>query len=291
MKQLYRNGWTIWHFIAAAGLVLGALWITRDAWRDVALIVSRDEEASHILLVPFVAAWMFWVRRARLRRCQPRFQIIGLIMIIAGWMIYVRGYTEGYAALWHGGALLIVLGAFFSVAGTDLLLRFLPAFAVLIFLVPIPGFIRSEIALPLQKAMAQVSEFVFNDLFGYPITRSGNRLDMNNMPVTVAEACNGLRMVFALFLVSYAFAFGTPFSLLVRTIILAASPILAIFANIVRLIPTVYLFDTSRPGVAMQFHDLAGWVMVLVAFLLLLGVVQVLRWAQIEVSPYKLARG
>ena len=115
--------------------------------------------------------------------------------------------------------------------------------------------------------------------------------------VAIAEACNGLRMVFALFLVSYAFAFGNPLRNYVRFIILCAAPFTALFCNVPRMIPTVWLYGfkgstvmgVEGDKIAQGFHDLAGWIMLVVAFLLLMSIIRVLRWALIPVTPYMLA--
>jgi hypothetical protein len=53
--------------------------------------------------------------------------------------------------------------------------------------------------------------------------KSGNVLIINGERVGVGEACNGMRLVFALALVVYAFAFGTPLKPATRLILLALS--------------------------------------------------------------------
>ena len=54
--------------------------------------------------------------------------------------------------------------------------------------------------------------------------RSGNQLWYNGKPVDIIEKCNGLRMVFGLILVSYAFSFSLPLRNSVRFLILLAQP-------------------------------------------------------------------
>ena len=53
---------TLWH--VAAAFVMAALGVlaTYEAWHDIYYLASRDEEYSHIFLVPVVAAGMLWVR-------------------------------------------------------------------------------------------------------------------------------------------------------------------------------------------------------------------------------------
>jgi exosortase len=117
-----------------------------------------------------------------------------------------------------------------------------------------------------------------------------NTLSINGMSVAVAEACNGMRMVFALVLVSYAFAFGTPLRGYVRTIILMLSPVAALACNIPRLVATVlvYAYGGSKET-GDWFHDIAGWFMLPFAFLLLLGITRALRWALLPVEKFTLA--
>ena len=62
---------------AALGLGAAAAWVTQEAWQDIYAIAMADEESSHILLVPLVAAWMLWVRAIRLRLCAARPSLIG----------------------------------------------------------------------------------------------------------------------------------------------------------------------------------------------------------------------
>lgn len=282
------RGWSGWQIVAAVILALLGVLATFEAWRDILHIAVRDEESSHIFLVPLVVAWLVWVRRGRWRQCQPVGTLIGPLLVAIGWFLYSCGDLYPIQSFWHGGAVLIVAGCLLSLLGKDVLLHFLPAFVVLVFLVPVPGLVRQQIALPLQTATASVTHAIL-EVAGVEIWRSGNVLRINGTNVAIAEACNGLRMVFALALVSYAFAFGTPLRLYVRILVVAASPLSAILCNMIRLLPTVYLYGYRSGEVADWFHASSGWIMLPVAFLLLMGVIRGLRWALVPVTRYTLA--
>jgi exosortase len=286
--SLKKHGWTSRRILVALAVVALAIIATLPAWLDIAHIARMDDEASHVFLVPIVVAWLIYVRRGRFRYCLPRPTFLGPLCVALGWLISTWGYRNAMQSLWHGGAVLIVIGALLSVVGRDLLLRFAPAFAVLIFLVPIPGRFRQQIAIPMQTATASAAQTVF-DILGEPIQRNGNQLAINGTVVNVAEACNGMRMVFTLVLVSYAFAFGEPLRGYVRFLILAASPLSAIGCNVIRMVPTIWLFGHSSLQFAEAFHNIAGWVMLGIAFLLLMAIIRLLKWALIPVSPYMLA--
>ena len=288
LRRLINVGWTPWHVVGAVAMAIVGIAGTWHSWVDIFTFAARDEEASHIFLVPIVAAWMAWVRQARIRYCPPRDQFIGPIIVAIGWVMYSYGFHLAIQALWHFGAIVVVLGCILSVLGKNVLFRFFPAFAVLVFLVPVPGTIRQQISGPLQTATAAGTQAILETL-GVSIERSGNVLSVNGTAVAVAEACNGMRMVFALVLVSYAFAFSMPLRSSVRVIVLLASPLAAIGCNVVRLIPTVWLYGFSTGGTADAFHDASGWLMLPIAFFILLGVVRLLRWALIPVAKFNLA--
>jgi exosortase len=288
LQYLTRQGWTIWHALGAAAMALAAFLLTREAWADILSIAYTDAEQSHIFLVPVVAAWMFWVRRLRLRHCPPTGTCVGPIIVAVGWLSYSIGYNFAIESMWHAGAVAIVLGAALAILGKNLLFRLFPAFCVLAFLVPIPGALRQQVSFPLQTASAAAAQVIL-ETFGVAVERFGNLLTVNDVSVTVAEACNGMRMVFALVLVSYAFAFGLPLRNEVRIAVLIASPIAALVCNVIRLIPTVLFYAYASNDAATTFHDASGWLMVPIAFLLLLGAIRILRWALIPVTRYTLA--
>jgi exosortase len=278
----------VWHVVAAVAMVAVGVAVTFDAWADIYHIASIDEEYSHIFLVPIVAAYLVWVRRVRFRFCTPTGTMIGPVLAAAGWGISAYGFYHNVQAFWHAGAVLAVVGCLLSVVGKNVLFRFFPAFAVLIFLVPVPGMVRQEIALPLQSWTAQIGQSLL-EILGVETARSGNQLSVNGIPVAIAEACNGLRMVFALILVSYAFSFGLPLRNSVRFAVLLASPLAAIGCNVIRIVPTVWLYGYHSKQVADAFHDYSGWVMLPIAFAILYGIICLLKWAMIPVTRYTLA--
>jgi exosortase len=278
--------WPFW--LAWACIVALAVFATRDAWADMLGIAYADEEQSHIFLVPIVAVWMAWVRRGRFRRFTPRWTVAGAALIFIGWMMSRFGYFNAVQSFWHAGAVVIFIGALVTGLGVNFLLRCLPAVAVLAFLVPVPGFFRQQISGPLQTASAAATAAVL-ETFGVPIERSTNLLSLNGHDIAVAEACNGMRMGLALLLVSYAFAFGLPLRLSARIVILVVSPVAALVCNVIRLIPTVLLYGYASQDLADSFHDISGWLMVPLAFFILLGTTSVLKWALIPVTRFTLA--
>jgi exosortase len=246
-----------------------------DAWRDVLRLGTRNEELSYVLLAPLVITWTAWSRRSRLARCSVRGGWVGLLILAAGYATYWYGFLTD-PVLWRAGAVVSLVGAVVAVLGSDVLLRFAPAFAAAVFLIPVSPDGRYRLAAPLQAATATATQAVC-DVLGINVDRAGNLLTINNVDVTVAEACNGMRMILTLFLVCYTVAFTVPLRTPLRVALLAASPVVAVACNIARLVPTVWLFGHSSTQVAEGFHQVSGWVMTVLAFLGLMGGLSLVR--------------
>jgi exosortase len=288
LVRLREDRLTMVHVALAA--FMGALGIcaTFDAWQDIFQFAYHDEEYSHIFIVPLVAIFLVWVRRMRLRHCKPSGRFIGPVIVAIGWFFYSYGFYHSIQSFWHGGAVLVVIGCTLSILGKGVIFRFFPAFALLVFLVPAPARLRIAIAGPLENWTASITERLL-ELCGVIDTEvTGNALRINGHPVLVAEACNGLRMVFSLIMVSFAFCFALPLRNFVRILILIASPLAAIFCNVVRVLPTIWMYG-YEPQYAEIFHNIAGWAMLPLAFMMLYSIIKVLQWAMIPVNEYTLA--
>ena len=285
-----RYGWGVKHVLLILVLVAASIFATLTQWLDILNIAMKDEESSHIFLVIPIAVWLVWIRRIRFRRCPPRASWVGPLMIFAGFCLAKFSMSESvqFQAGLHGGAVLMLIGAITTVVGMQVIANFIPAVLLLGLLVPIPGNLRLAIAGPLQNATARVTTTVLETM-GFYVERSGNLVNINDMPIAVAEACNGMRMVFALVLVSYAFAFTVPLRNSVRLMVLLLSPVAAIICNVFRLVPTVLLYGYAPTDIADSFHDIAGWLMLPVAFLMLVGTTRALRWALVPTYRFTLA--
>lgn len=280
-----RSQWRFRDGVVAGILVLSAVGATWQIWVDIWHIGTRSEENSYILLAPAVVIWLAWLRRDRLPYVSPQHSVLGPVAILLGWWLARFGQQWEYDIFYHFGGLLIVCGAGYSVLGWQVTKAWAPAFLALLFLLPTPGIVRQQIALPLQTVSAQATEYLL-DLFGVAAIREGNVLKINGYEVAIAEACNGMRMVSSLALVTFAFVFSTPMRNSLRVLFFVVSPLIALLVNILRLLPTVLAYGYASTSFADTFHALSGWLMLLLALSLLWVLLSLLRWLEIPLSPY-----
>jgi exosortase len=275
--------------LLVALVVLGVA-AMRPVWADIVRIATHDPEHSYILVVPGIVAWLIWVRRERFRYVSPRWTWLGALVVLASWGLGAFGYAKAVLVAEHLAAIGVALGGALTIVGTRFFAAFAPAIAATVFLAPVPGMIRQQIALPLQEISARITYFLL-DGFGVPIEHMGNVLTVNGNPVAVAEACNGMRMAAALVVVTYTFVFSTPLRQSVRVLLIALSPVIAILCNVIRLAPTALFFGYAERDTAELFHDVSGWAILVVALGILWGVSALLRWLEVPIEPFAVGKG
>ncbi|MCA9278736.1 MAG: exosortase/archaeosortase family protein [Phycisphaeraceae bacterium] len=277
--------------IIALAFAAVAAYAGRAALRDIWDLGWHNEEQSHVLLALPVALWLAYLRRGRVRHEQWRPTWLGPLCMLAGYGISLFGFSTGTDILWHFGAISMILAAGLTTFGPGLLRQFMPAIVALLFLLPVPGTLRQEISIPLQRASA-ASAHVLIDIMGLPVTRDGNVLTVNGHEVKVVDACDGMRMVSALAIVAYAFVFSVPMRNNVRALILAISPAIAIVVNVLRLVPTAIVYGyAEHESTGDLVHDIGGWAVLGLALILLWGFLRFLRWLEVPVDPHNVDAG
>lgn len=270
-------------FVLMAVLLAGAFAVTWDAWALLFQRATQDSESSHLTLVPLIAAWLVFVRRERFGGLVVRSPWVGSVLMFFGIAAFFFGSQRTMFLAYHLGAVAMISGAVLTIAGREALTKFFPAFLVLGFLTPLPPSVVNEMASPLMDIAAVATEGVLTTL-SVPVERTGNLLTINGVETTVEEACAGIRGIWALTLVAVAFAFASPFKWWVRALVLLTSPLLALLCNVIRLVPTVWVYGNYSTEAADTFHDLAGWAVLFVGYMLLTGMTALMEFVGIPIN-------
>jgi exosortase len=135
---------------------------------------------------------------------------------------------------------------------------------ILLFLclmLPWPNRIQAVVALPLQRWATSSAVFCL-EMIGYEVIREGNVIHIGQASVAVAEACNGLRMITAFFVISGLVVLLVKRAWWEKLIILASSLPIALLCNTTRLAVTAIAF-TVLSGEYWEkiFHDFGGYAM------------------------------
>jgi exosortase len=133
---------------------------------------------------------------------------------------------------------------------------------------PLPAIIYARITLPLQLFASRVAEGILG-LIGIPVLRDGNVLELASQKLSVVEACSGIRSLLSLSFLSLTYAYFFDRKVWMRWVLLAATIPIAITANAIRVTLTGVLSEVRTDLAQGFFHTLEGWVLFLVALVLL----------------------
>ena len=254
-----------------------------------------DENYSHGLLIPAVIGYILWLERERLARTSQTpagfwgallvvLAILGLWVGTAGAELYVQRLS----------LVLMLAGVTIYFWGWRLLRLLAVPFVLLVLALPIPAIIFNKIAFPLQIFASKCAVWAMR-LFDIPVLRQGNVIELmpkgarETKKLEVVEACSGIRSLMTLLTLAVVFAYftrprdndesGGGGNLLTRiktygfwrSIILVVSAVpIAILTNAMRVSGTGILAHYYGTQVADGFfHSFSGWVVYIVAFLLL----------------------
>jgi exosortase len=244
--------------VCAFGFVLDAL---AKNWMS-------DENMGHGFFVPVIAGYVAWEQRASWLSAPREPNSWGIAVVV--W---------GALQLWLGtlGSELFLQRTAFIVTLAGLVLFFLGwrgmkalafPFALLFFMVPIPGIAYKQITFPLQLLASSFAESVLG-LFGYLVIREGNILELAGQQLSVAEACSGLRSLNSLSFFSLVYAYFFDQRTWVRWLLLVCAAPVAVIANAGRIVLTGMLGEVNPELATGVYHTFSGWSLFVIAIGLL----------------------
>lgn len=253
--------------LAWRSVLIGAL-VMAAYWRVLAKLVTdwwQIPDFSHGFLVPIFAAYLVWVKRKRLRDTHTFSSWAGIPVIALALFVLLLGVYGAELFLSRISLVILLTGLVLCFGGSQLLKELRFALLVLFLAIPIPSIIFNEITLPLQILASKLASALL-PMFGVPVLREGNVIELPSVKLEVAEACSGIRSLISLFTLSVFYGYFLEKSVGRRVVLALASIPIAIAANSVRILGTGLCVQYWDPDKALGFfHEFSGWVMFVVS--------------------------
>lgn len=279
VTQLVQNDRTATRPLSATALenpvwqlaVLGilTLWLY---WPTMTHLVGQwwhDPNFSHGFFVPLFSVFVLWQRREELARIPFRPSWFGLAIIAVAICTLVVGQMGAELFLSRFSLLLILAGLVVLFLGWPMFRATIFPWAFLILMIPIPAIVFNQITFPLQLLASRVAATVL-PLFGVPVLREGNVINLPAMALEVAEACSGIRSLMSLVTLAIIYGYLMEKRNWVRCLLAIASVPIAVVANSVRIIGTGLLVQYWDPDKAEgYFHASWGWIIFVISLALL----------------------
>ena len=260
--RFFRNAYVAW-----GSVLIGAL-MAAVYYRVLAKLVTdwwQIPDFSHGFLVPIFAAYLVWDKREALLDTKVAPTWSGIAVVALGLAVLLLGVYGAELFLSRISLLILLAGLVLCFGGWELLKELRFVLLVLLLAIPIPSIIFNEITLPLQILASKLASALL-PLFGVPVLREGNVIELSVMKLEVAEACSGIRSLMSLFTLSVFYGYFLEKSFLRRAVLALASIPIAIAANAVRIMGTGLCVQYWDPDKATGFfHEFSGWVMFLVS--------------------------
>jgi len=266
-----RSGRQLAYAIGSVIVLAAFLWSYWPTLKDLLEEWNRSDEYSSGLLVPFLAAYVIWLRRENWQALRVR----PALWLGVGGFLFAQGVRAGgldfYSSAERFSIVLSLAAVVLLVLGWRYLAKLATVLLFLCLMLPWPHRVQGVITLPLQRWSTTSAVFCL-ELAGYEIRQDGNVIHIGDTSVAVAEACNGLRMITAFFVISGLVALLVKRAWWEKVIVLASSLPIAFLCNTLRLATTAVFFTIIKGEKWEEwFHRWGGYAMMPLALAMVVG--------------------
>jgi exosortase len=273
-----------WPALAWFGILLIAVYF--PILQRLVIQWSTDDDVSHGFFVPLVAGYIAWQRRDELLAVPRETAWWGIGVLTWGALQSYIGWLGAELFLQRTAFLISLVGMLLVMGGSALVRKLTFPLLLLLFMIPIPGVVFNQITFPLQLFASQVAESALT-LLNIPVLRDGNILELASQKLSVAEACSGIRSLLSLSFLSLVYAYFFDSRVWMRWVLLIATVPIAIIANAGRVTITGVLSEMNPALAEGVFHSMEGWVIFMIALVMLVGFHMAISWIVKRVSFWR----
>ena len=233
----------------------------------------RDPNYQHGFLMPVISGYLVWNVRKDLRAASAKGSIWGLVGLLLSGTLFALG-TAGAEAFTQRVSFVTTLASLvlFLYGWRFLRLTIFPI-AFLLLAIPLPYVIYYGLTAPMQALAAKVAIFGMN-VFGVQAVGQGNMIHLSATSLEVAEACSGIRSLYAFLAVGALVANFTPAPLWGQIVIFLLAIPMSVVGNAIRVLGTglgAYLIGPEATEGTV--HELFG----LLVFVISLGIFMLIK--------------
>lgn len=281
-----RVPWSAWRPLAPVVVAIAALlWLFRDTAAAMVAIWMRSDTFTHAFLVPPIALWLAWRRRADLAGVQLRPAPWLLLPMGLACLLWLLGELIAVNAATQLAIVSLVVIAVPAIHGWALAWRLAFPLLFLFFAVPMGEFL-------VEPMMERTADFTVAALrlSGIPVYREGLQFVIPSGNWSVVEACSGVRYLIASVMVGALFAHLNYRSRWRQLAFVAVAAAVPVVANWLRAYLIVMLGHYSDNKLAAGVdHLVYGWVFFGIVIALMFAVGARFSDIQTEATPPRAA--
>ena len=249
--------------------------------------LAHPEDWGHAFVIPLIAGYMIWQHREKIVSTPTALFWPAVVPFVLGIQAYAYNLFMIRNHMLQGMSLILTLGALVLwMVGPRVFKHLFLPIAYLLLMITIAEEIMLAVTFKLQLIASQGSwlmlSLIGNPFGWFSVDIDGNTLMIvtnagEMLPMNVAEACSGMRMVVAFYALAIAVALmGSPQWWQRIGLILLAGPV-AVFMNIIR-VTVLGLLMLVNPDLASgDAHTVIGTLLLIPSLMLFLGMAWMLN--------------
>jgi exosortase len=246
-----------------------------------------NDDASHILLIPFISAWLIFIDRRRIFKSLSSDVAVCLVLLVPGivvvlWSIRPEPPSPSLCAF---GLVLVWIAGFALAFGREALKAARFPLMFLFLFIPLPEALLNRVVYFLQKGSAEISALLFG-LTPLPVLRDGFVFHLPRFSIEVARECSGIRSSIALLVLAILvghFFLRTWWKQLVFVLV---GFVVMIVKNGIRIVTLTVLATYVDPGFLYgNLHREGGVVFFMIGLLLMVPVFWLLQAGEDAPNP------
>jgi exosortase len=249
-----------------------------NAWETPAM------DCGHGILIPFLVAILFWVKRRELADSLAEVWWPGLSLVGLALLIHVVGFLAQQPRVSLIGLFLGAYALIGVVWGWRTM--WLSSFPMVLFAFCMPlGNNAEVVTLPLRMVSVTVTRMICHGVLDIDVAQRGTSLldAKGKYEFDVVAACSGIRGLVASMVVASVFAMLSLRSIWKRSLMLFSTVPLAVCGNVVRLTVVVLVGEAYGQASAKWVHDWFGYVTYL--FVNIGSLLVLAHWLREKPSP------
>ncbi len=237
----------------------------------------KDSYYSHGILVPFVCAYLIWLKKKELAVIPHRSSPWGMGVMISGLLVHILSSLLRVYFLSLFSLLLVIIGFILIFYGSKVLRKVLFPVLFLFFMMPLPLFVVVNLSFNMKLFAADIAKGVLQNM-GFQVERIGSTIRMEHVSIIVEDVCSGLRSLISLTALASVFAYWMKGSAVNKTFIFLSAIPIAILTNVCRIVFISFASEVWGPQYVVGFvHDLSGLLIFVLAFGMLYWLVKLIE--------------
>lgn len=265
---VWRLSYFVWSALGMSVFLLGFIF-----YDGIGYMLNQWElpEYNYGYFIPPLSLFLVWQNKDALQREPLRGSWLGPVLIGIGLAFYAVGSVSAVFAIVQYALVIVIAGLAVSLLGASGFRKIWIAFFLLLFMIPLPGFLYQTLSNDLQLLSSRIGVW-FIRLFDISVFLEGNVIDLGTLKLQVVEACSGLRYLFPLMTLGFiaAYFFKAPFWK--RAMVFLSTIPITVLMNSFRIgVIGVLVEYWGREQAEGFLHDFEGWIIFMACTAVLVG--------------------